>query len=359
MATRLVLLIALQAAALALAGCNTLGPAAVSSGRAAYNEAISETSHQQIFQVIANFRYQEPSSLLAVSSINANFRLKGEVGVNLGFGPDSNFAGNLVPLSAGTSYEENPTITYTPVQGIDYLREILGPIPLELTILAVQASPEGAAAMAILVKSINAIRNPIFVSERDPDAGARFIRVAELISALHREELVSFARDKEGGFVLVVPTDLGLYRDEIIELTDLLGISRPPADGGYFRVPILLGAGPNTGHEIRVETRSILDLIRIAGAAMAVPEDQVRSGLATATPPLGFVGRYIQIPSSTTPPSGALVAARAHGVWYYISDTDQPSKAYFTLLEILMNARIADAAGRGQGPPILTLPISN
>ncbi|MEO1191815.1 MAG: hypothetical protein AAFY02_08670, partial [Pseudomonadota bacterium] len=145
-----------------MVGCNTVGPAAVQSGRTAYNEAISTTNHQQIFDVIVNFRYQEPSNLLAVSAVNANFRVSGNVGVNVGVGPDSSFAGNLVPLSAGTSYEENPTITYTPVQGIDYLHELLGPIPLDLALLTIQSSPNAGAAAIVLIKSINGVRNPAY-----------------------------------------------------------------------------------------------------------------------------------------------------------------------------------------------------
>jgi hypothetical protein len=53
---------------LPLAGCQILGPAALSVGRGAYNEVIARTSSEQTLGLIVQLRYSDPIGLPAVSS---------------------------------------------------------------------------------------------------------------------------------------------------------------------------------------------------------------------------------------------------------------------------------------------------
>ena len=50
-----------------------------------------------------------------MASVTANVRVATNASINVGIGPEEYFAGNLVPLSGGVAYEENPTISYIPV----------------------------------------------------------------------------------------------------------------------------------------------------------------------------------------------------------------------------------------------------
>ena len=54
--------------------------------------------------------------------MTANLSTTATAEAQLGIGPASNYKGNLVPLSIGATYEENPTISYTPVQGERYAK---------------------------------------------------------------------------------------------------------------------------------------------------------------------------------------------------------------------------------------------
>ncbi|MGB5774986.1 MAG: hypothetical protein WBP89_10015, partial [Sedimenticolaceae bacterium] len=47
-----------------LVGCAVVGPAAISSGRLAYNEAITTTDNQQMLMVLIQNRYGERGHLL-------------------------------------------------------------------------------------------------------------------------------------------------------------------------------------------------------------------------------------------------------------------------------------------------------
>ena len=121
---------ALLCVALFVSGCSVVGPAAISNGRTAYNEAITDTNNQQILMIAIHNRYEETGSMLAVASVTANVRFTARTGIQLGFGDDDNYAGSLVPFSGGAVYEENPTISYTPVHGEKYARQVMSPVPL-------------------------------------------------------------------------------------------------------------------------------------------------------------------------------------------------------------------------------------
>ncbi len=342
----------------ALVGCDTLGPQAIYSGRPAYNEAIEKTNNQQMFEVIVRNRFGESSGFLAVASVSANFRVTGSVNAEFGIGNPANFAGNLVPLGTGAAYEESPTITYTPVAGKDFLAEIFGHLPLEFAILMIQGGVKADQAALMLLKSVNGLRNPAYLSSEAPEADPRFLRMVELLGKLQEAELLALATDGKESYAYVVPDPNPRYRAIAEELGSLLSLPLQSPSAQAYRIPIRLGIGAPEGLEILIETRSIADLIKIASASMEVPEAQVQAGLALPAPPLGPVGNLIRIRSSQSAPDDALVSTRMHGTWYYIAQRDLQSKLFIRLLERLINARITDAARSNKSGPVLTLPVA-
>ena len=100
-------------------------------GRGAYNDVIARTSSEQTLGLLVRLRYSDPIGLLTVSSVTAGLKFSAEAKGEAGFGPRANYAGNLVPFSAGVGYEDSPTISYTPVDGEAFLREWLAPVTLE------------------------------------------------------------------------------------------------------------------------------------------------------------------------------------------------------------------------------------
>ena len=107
-----------------------------------------------------------------------------------------------------------------------------------------------------------------------------------------------------------------------------------------------------------IRTRAIIELFQIAAASVKVPEAHLESGLAPPLPPGGPASQEIRIQRASSRPDGALVAVRHHGWWFWIDSTDARSKATFRMIEAIMTARMADASGRSQGVPVLTVPVS-
>jgi hypothetical protein len=343
----------------ALAGCAISGPAAIRNGRQLYNDALVATNNQQVLAMILRMRYQEPAALLAVSSVTANIRFQANTSAQFGIGPDSSFEGNLVPLTGGIVYEENPIISYTPVQGPEYLRQLMSPIPLDITALLFGATRHSPQVTSLLIKRINGIQNPDFVSDPAEDAGERFARVAELLAALDRRGAITWAQDGGGTSKLALLVHRhGPASQDANELASLVGITPPPDTAEFMTIPMTLGVGVRHPGSIDLTTASVFDLFELAAASVDVPNEHVESGLARPSPPTRQGPRSIHIRCSSARPSTAMVAVKYHGWWYAIDSADGPSKDTFRLLETLLTARIAETIRARDSTPVLTVPVS-
>ena len=96
---------------LGLCGCAVVGPQSISAGRGVYTETINRTSDEQTLNMLVRLRYDETFGMMSVASVTANLQFSAQAATNIGIGDSENYAGNLVPLSAGVAYEENPTIS--------------------------------------------------------------------------------------------------------------------------------------------------------------------------------------------------------------------------------------------------------
>lgn len=333
-----------------LAACAGLGSNAIRGGRGLYNSAIVATNNEQILETIVRMRYLEPGGMLAVSSVTANMRVQANVGAQFGIGPESYFSGNLVPLSAGALYEENPTITYAPVQGQDFLRQMLAPIPLDLTLLMFNALGTSPAVFRVLLTEINDIR-------QDQGDGAAFEEVTAVLASLHHEGALVWAETKAAPptFELIVRGSGASIDAQKARLRDLLHLGDSMRDDSAWALRIYSGVGEPADSAIVFRARSVYELLNLAARNVEVPADHVDCGLA---PPLHPCTAPIRIRSSSARPGKALVAVEHHGVWFWIDECDSESKQMFRVIESLTTARMADAAHGGSSMPVLTVPVS-
>jgi hypothetical protein len=344
-----------------ISGCAVAGNAAIRNGRATYNDALVTTNNEQILALIIRMRYQEPIGLLAVASITANVRIQGTVGAQFGVGPDSSFAGNLVPLSAGMLVEENPTISYVPVQGDKYMRQMLSPLPIETTVLLLNAlgdTPDGAT---LLLARINGISNPPFLVDPSAQRDERFHSLAEVLAAMHRSGSLSWVQlpGEHPSFALVLRGQGSAYEQHLTVLHELLGFAKPTKLDDTITLPVTLGPGFPSEHAIDFRTRSVRELFLIAASKVDVPAEHLETGLASPIPSAGAAGSQIRIARSATRPQNALVAVQHRGSWFYIDAADGQSKQTFAILEAILTAGMAESFEHQSSMPVLTVPVSN
>ena len=343
----------------AATGCATVGPRSISMGRADYNEAINKTEDEQMLLSIVKGRYGETFSLLAVSGVAANVRFSSNAGVQVGFGPESNYDGNLVPFSGGVAYEENPTITYTPVQGEQYLRQLLSPLPLNLLVLIVRSGTNTAATLALLTNRINDMRNPDFLSGPNAKADPRFERFVELGGELDQAGLIQFVEDPRENipFDILITGYAPTYSGKVREYLGLLGIPMPVDESKDIVLPVYFAIKGRDLEGVAISTRSTFDLIEILRAAIEIPQEHAGAGLAIRYPKRGLAGENLCIYTSKDEPVRAAVAVKHRGYWFYIHESDMRTKLYYLMIRTLWSVSIA-AASEQKAAPVLTIPVS-
>jgi hypothetical protein len=341
-------------AALLMTGCAVVGPAALRNGRMAYNEAIITTNNQQLLMVAVHNRYEENASLLFVSSVTANVHTTTTAGVQLGYGSKDNYAGNLVPFGAQVTYEENPTISYTPVAGAKYLREVMAPISLVTLAQFSNTFIDPAGTYWSFVSSVNGIRNPDFsTSPADP----RFARFVALMTQLGDAGCAHWVEPQPNTAAVAIEHCASPEEASVHDLLNLLGIAKVHSPGSRLLLPVSLDAQGSGQSDITMTTRSIIDLVEILTAAIEVPDEDLRSGAAAQSPPAGQIGARLRVAYSKTSPATAAVAVAYRGGWFYIDEHDQTTKRFFRLLTTLWTIAMAENTS-SSGAPVLTVPAS-
>jgi hypothetical protein len=343
-----------------LAGCAVVGPPSIRNGRGVYNAAINDTNNQQLLMVIIRSRYSENASLLAVSSVTANVSVSTSAGLQFGFGNESNYSGNLVPFSASAVYEENPTVSYTPVEGQKYLRQLTSPVSLSIVMPLSEAAVYPGGIFTTLISRVNDLANPLFPPVTDsPDTG--FTRFVELVSQLGQAEVLNWMENPERSrrFAAVIHHYKPEHEAEVRELLHLLGLPAPASDASEIIIPVSPGPGWSAREGMVFTTRSVYDLMEVLSAAVEIPAEDIENGTAVNYPPAGALGKQLHIHRSPARPEYAYVAVKHHGSWYYIDATDQPTKQFFQLMTVLWSVTIAESTAKGQTSPLLMLPASH
>ena len=356
---RVLTLTALCLVLFVISGCAVVGPRSISMGRSDYNEAINKTEDEQMLLSIVKGRYGETFSLLAVSGVAANVRFRANAGVDVGIGPETNFRGNLVPLSGGLAYEENPTITYSPVQGEKYLHQLMSPIPLNLLILIIRTGTYADNYLTLIANRINDMRNPDFLEAAPAEPDLQFQRFVELNIELDRAGVLEWVEDprKEVPFDILITGYAPAYSEKVREYLTLLGLQMPTDESEDIVLPVYFAVKGRELNGVAISTRSTFGIIEILRGAVEIPKEHANAGIAINYPTPGLAGKNIRVHSSKDKPKGAAVAVKHRGYWFYIDETDMHTKLFYVMVRTLWSVSIA-AGSDLSAAPVLTIPVS-
>ncbi|HZJ71721.1 MAG TPA: hypothetical protein VFF36_12385 [Planctomycetota bacterium] len=334
-----------------ISGCNATGPSSIASGRALYNDVITRTGDEQVLGMIVKHRYDETFGMLDVASVTSQVTLGVNSAINARAGANSDdTAGNLVPFAAGISYSESPTISYVPMSGEEFMTRLVAPVSLTQTLTLGQLSRVPGQAFMLMVKRINGLTN-----EPDEKAGASFRHVGDLFRDLRARGVGDFVISDEGHYLLLHDYK-GVQDDPVRDLLQTLHLTAFEADGRELLIPIRPGLGsPAQGDAIVLETRSVLDLVRMAGDAIDIPESHLNAGIvAPPAAPASGASPFIHIRSASDRPDQASIAVEHRGWWFFIDPTDTDSRRDFVLLRAVISMGL-ETHPKGTVQPVLTL----
>jgi len=393
------------------AGCQ-FGPAALRMGHAQYNEAIRITYTEQLLLNLVRLRYRERPIFLSVNNISTQFQfdrsadLAGTLNENVG-APGKN--PDALRLSGRIGYSERPTITFSILEGEDFLTRMLTPISTDHIFLLAESGWKTDRVLRLTVEAMNGLGNARGASGPTPALAptyAEFLEAAQLLSKLQRDELVYMryetrparlsdpvpaqslnpdtvvaaakigaafrAADDGGGYVLTKAARALVFgfsnqprsSADVARLRDLLQLA---GDQSLFDVSSAAGmpAAGRAEHartRLTLDTRSLMGVMYYLSNAVRAPARHEQARLVTTTLDADD-GRFdwskvfadlFSVYVSKPRPSGAAVAIRHRGYWFYIRDDDETSKSTLALLAQLFALQAGSVKGSS---PVLTLPV--
>ncbi len=345
-----------------LAACTHIGPQPIKAGGNDYNIAIQQGSDEQLLLNLVRLRYRDTPLFLEVNSVASQFKLSSAASLSAslkaGRIPDSGSVG------ASIAYTEQPTVSYTPLHGDDFVQRLLSPVPVDTLLLLYNSGWSIERVLRLCVQRMNGIDNAPTASGPTPRQApvyARFLQLTEHLRTLQQQGLIDLgysSSDKQPVAALRIAARARDNKD-VRALMEMLHL--PPGGQLY---PLRMGsaaAAPADG-SIVMNTRSLLGILSFLSQTVAVSTADEQAGKVTLTRTpegarfdwRGLGEGLFQVNNSAAQPAGAAVSTRYRGQWFYIDDRDLDSKSTFSLLAQLFSLQ----SGKQQSvAPVLTLPV--
>src|SRR5215471_15913760 len=163
--------------------CAGIGPGTVPHDRIDYGSAIGDSWKEQTLLNIVKLRYADMPIFLDVAQVVAGYQLQGTLGAN--FTGGNYTAGIVGPFTtsgtavASGTYIDRPTVVYSPLTGVDFLKRLMTPIPPSSVLFMLQSGYSAERIMPIMLDSINGLNNGSNRLKRSADPN--FTRLVELL----------------------------------------------------------------------------------------------------------------------------------------------------------------------------------
>ena len=348
-------------------GCAYFGPDTVHGNRNPYNIAIQKTSEEQMLLNLVRLKYRDTPFFLEVSSVATQFTYNAGLAGAFTHGGDIS---NIFEIGPGGEYEENPTVTYSPLQGEQFVKRLLSPISLETLLLLYNSGWSVERVFKLCAQRINNIRNAPRAAGPTPATAPQyktFKRLTDLMRNLQIKDGLNIRLEHPapGGMenrgssrIVMRLAEQGEALPESRELVKLLGLlpDKP------FYVVHGHTIRPDRHDHIGIQTRSLMGVLYYLSQGVKVPPADIEAGKVTVTHTADggvfdwdlVTGDLLRVHSQTAKPDKAAVSVEYRGHWFYIADSDLTSKTTFSLLHHLFALQSGDVQST---QPIYTLPL--
>jgi len=350
-------LAAVLVGALALTGCQHLGPKTVSVDRFDYSTAIGDSWKQQTLLNIVKLRYMDLPVFVDVASIVAGYSMQTGVSVNGTLSSEQAIQGNYVAAGGQAIYTDRPTITYVPMTGEKFLRGLITPIDPKNIFFMLQAGYAADFILGLTVESLNGVRNRSttggIVREADPE----FIHALDLIREVQTAGAFGMRveEDKVKGStgVIFLRRD-GMTPDITEKGAEVRRLLKLSAEAQKFVLTYSPVRGAET--ELTVNSRSMLQIMQAFASYLKVPEAHLKDRSAVPAfenaAPDGQPDP-VRIHSGKAKPANAFAAVRYRDHWFWIDDGDLRTKRALTAVMFFFTLAETGSPDR---LPLITIP---
>jgi hypothetical protein len=301
-----------------LAACTSTTNKSIRASYASYNQTIAYNQSQQMLLNLVRLRYRELPMFLKVGALSSSFSF--ELNAAAGIGRSFNETG-VWDLGAGTKFSSRPTITYTPIEGNTFVKQLLAEVDQSTFVLLFRSGWPIKTLCHVLVERIAETYN----NSSEPSYN-RFLEIVEALDKAQDDNHLSFVTSDDQIFLQITNVE-----------TTAQGV---PEDSASLERMIPFDT---------FQLRSLMDVMFFLAKNTEVPEthrNQVRPSDANG---------WLRIRSTATVPSDALVWVQHNGQVFSISAEDIRSKDTFALVKMLFEIQAGDIQSV---TPILTLPVA-
>ena len=348
-----------------LSSCSQFGPDFMKAGRNDYNKVLAQTDDEETLLNLVRLRYADNPAFLKVNSVSTSFNWKEGFGLDGSIFESDAVGKNNIGIRGNTEYIEKPTITYSPLSGGDFVKNVLTPIDHQVILLLARSGWSLERILRLTVNKINHIDNASEASGPTPTNSpdyAAFNKLAKDFRELQKTSKITLGYQLDGN-----PGDLALLiKKDYISDADVekflsdLKINKKnniiPITPNYFDA--------SSNDNIQIESRSLAGILFFLSHGVSIPADDIQEGRVTVTKNESgedfdwqdVMDNLFTVHTSKKPPEQATIAVEYRGNWFYIKDNDMQSK--YTLM--LLNQIAALQSGQiEKAGPILTLPVSS
>ena len=344
---------------LSLIGCVNYGPVSLKSERSRYNLAIQKTNDEQLLLNLVRLKYRDTPFFMEVSNIASQFSMKSKAGISAQL---ESIVEDIFNLGASASYEESPTVSYSPLQGDKFVKNILSTIPLKTIALLFHSGWSVERIFRISFQSLNDLENAPGASGPTPKLAPNYVEFQKAIYYLqeldNRDTLSVLYQEQDGQPQLVLKI---AYEDK--DSIEAHGFARAVnVTPGQTSFILNNFSNSDQSAHIRVIPRSFLGIMFYLSQSINVPEQDVKSGKVTLTKDSNgdsfdwstVTGDLLSIKFSKEKPLRALTHISYRDTWFYIDDIDLDSKSTY---QLLMQIYSLQSGAIKSSEPILTIGV--
>jgi len=350
---------------LLLVGCGSVGPGRVTQDRFDYTAAVANSWKSQMLLNLVKIRYGDAPVFLDVGQIVAGYSIvRSFSGTATGYaynsGPAPHGLTGQLGLSGQGSFNDSPTITYSPMTGERFARSMMMPIPPSVILNLIQAGSPIEEVFRTSVQSINGVDNRrvgrLYVRRANPEFYALLPNLERLQLSGDIGMRVQQGDKGEAKLSMIFRPKMAAAEESALRnVAKILGL-----DPAAREFNVIHGTVASNDREIALLTRSIYEILTDMASYITVPEAhvterQVRPTTEDDVGPRGPISPLIRITSSAKCPADAFVAVPYLGHCFSIDNRDLPSKQMFSSIMFLFTFV---ETGSKEAAPILTIPTT-
>lgn len=323
-----------------VSSCTHLGPVALPPDRLEFNRSLSNSDEQQNLLNIVRLRYTDSPYFLSVNSVVSQFTFDSNASTSVA---NSTLPALLGSGNVGFGYTEAPTITYTPLQGEDFINRLLTPVDLSVLYMLFRSGWTVHHVSRIMIQRFGDVENASLASRAISGRIPVYKPFLDLVAAfrhLQDDDNVWINKDNVNGEFAI---KVGIKNYALLNAKDRAIFAKYDVTADSPTLWLISGT-PSAKNQVYIETRTVLGILNYLSKGVDVPAyDVVNKQVRMTWYPDGTLFDWhnvtkdmIHIRTSTSKPSNAYCAVAYRGSWFYISQDDFGSKESIHLLEIIM-----------------------